>query len=78
MQMYEGNAECKKWAQPNNRHIQHFGSNLLHFQWVGPISDINAEFDLINKDGGDEILFTEFIDWALEKDLDIEDDDDNC
>ena len=49
----------------------------MHFQWVGPISDINAEFDQINKDGGDEILFTEFIDWALEKDLDIEDDDDN-
>ena len=48
----------------------------LTFQWVGPISDINAEFDLINKDGGDEILFAEFIDWALEKDLDIEDDDD--
>ena len=43
---------------------------------MGPISDINAEFDLINKDGGDEILFAEFIDWALEKDLDIEDDDD--
>ena len=33
-------------------------------------------FDLINKDGGDEILFAEFIDWALGKDLDIEDDDD--
>ena len=50
----------------------------LCIQWVGPISDIDAEFDLINKDGGgNEILFTEFIDWALEKDLDIEDDDDN-
>ena len=43
---------------------------------MGPISDIDAEFDLINKDGGDEILFAEFIDWALGKDLDIEDDHD--
>ena len=43
-------------------------------QWVGPVEDMGAEFDKIDKNGGGQILFSEFVDWALEKDLDIEDD----
>merc|ERR1712107_233110 len=36
-------------------------------KWVGEIEKIDAN-------GGGQILFTEFVDWALEKNLDIEDD----
>merc|ERR1712026_23272 len=43
-------------------------------KWVGPVEDMGAEFDKIDKNGGGQILFSEFVDWALEKDLDIEDD----
>merc|ERR1712062_721126 len=43
-------------------------------QWVGPIEDLEAEFAKIDKNGGGQILFGEFVDWALEKDLDVEDD----
>eukprot|EP00090_Calanus_glacialis_P000251 TRINITY_DN10165_c0_g1_i1.p1 TRINITY_DN10165_c0_g1~~TRINITY_DN10165_c0_g1_i1.p1 ORF type:complete len:183 (-),score=50.60 TRINITY_DN10165_c0_g1_i1:189-737(-) len=42
--------------------------------WVGPIDDMEAEFAKIDKNGGGQILFSEFVDWALEKNLDIEDD----
>ena len=41
---------------------------------MGPVEDMGAEFDKIDKNGGGQILFGEFVDWALEKDLDIEDD----
>ena len=44
------------------------------FQWVGPIEDLEAEFAKIDTNGGGQILFGEFVDWALEKDLDVEDD----
>ena len=44
--------------------------------WVGPIADMAAEFDAIDKNGGGQILFDEFVDWATSKNLDIEDDDD--
>ena len=44
--------------------------------WVGPIGDMSAEFDTIDKNGGGQILFDEFVDWATAKNLDIEDDDD--
>eukprot|EP00090_Calanus_glacialis_P031560 TRINITY_DN5238_c0_g1_i2.p1 TRINITY_DN5238_c0_g1~~TRINITY_DN5238_c0_g1_i2.p1 ORF type:complete len:184 (-),score=66.55 TRINITY_DN5238_c0_g1_i2:124-675(-) len=43
-------------------------------KWVGPIEDLEAEFDSIDTNGGGQVLFNEFIDWALAKDLDIEDD----
>lgn len=71
-------------------------------KWVGPIEDMEAEFDkvFINYDltlhplllifltialirqfvfqidtnNGGQVLFTEFVDWALEKNLDLEDD----
>jgi len=43
-------------------------------KWVGEIEDLDAEFDKIDKNGGGQILFSEFVDWCLEKNLDIEDD----
>ena len=47
---------------------------MIYLQWVGPIEDMDAEFAKIDKNGGGQILFSEFVDWALEKNLDIEDD----
>ena len=41
---------------------------------MGEIEDYEAEFDAIDVNGGGEILFDEFVDWALSKELDIEDD----
>ena len=35
-----------------------------------------AEFESIDKNGGGQILFAEFVDWALSKNLDLEDDED--
>ena len=35
---------------------------------------MHAEFDRIDTNNGGQILFSEFVDWALEKKLDIEDD----
>merc|ERR1739848_828319 len=43
-------------------------------KWVGPIEDLEAEFEKIDTNAGGQILFTEFVDWALEKNPDIEDD----
>ena len=43
-------------------------------KWVGPIDDWEAEFDKIDTNNGGQILFKEFVDWALEKNLDLEDD----
>ena len=48
--------------------------NIAAFQWVGPIDDMEVEFAKIDTNGGGQILFSEFVDWALEKNLDIEDD----
>jgi len=47
-------------------------------KWVGPIEDLEAEFEAIDTNSGGQILFTEFVDWALEKNLDIEDDEDEA
>ena len=44
--------------------------------WVGPIDDIEAAFAEIDTNGGGMILFIEFVDWAIAKSLDLEDDDD--
>lgn len=43
-------------------------------RWVGPIADMEEEFASIDKNGGGQILFNEFVDWALAKNLDLEDD----
>ena len=37
---------------------------------------MEAEFDAIDKNGGGQILFDEFVEWATAKNLDIEEDDD--
>ena len=44
--------------------------------WVGKIADPTAEFHKIDKNGGGQILFDEFCEWAIAKNLDLEDDDD--
>eukprot|EP00095_Tigriopus_kingsejongensis_P009679 maker-scaffold84_size396325-snap-gene-1.14 protein:Tk09679 transcript:maker-scaffold84_size396325-snap-gene-1.14-mRNA-1 annotation:"flagellar calcium-binding protein" len=43
-------------------------------KWVGEVEDMGAEFDKIDVNGGGQILFNEFVDWALAKNLDLEDD----
>merc|ERR1739848_183486 len=40
-------------------------------KWVGPIEDLEAEFDSIDTNSGGQILFSEFVDWALKKNPDI-------
>jgi len=42
--------------------------------WVGPVEDMEAEFNIIDDNGGGIILFDEFCEWALAKKLDLEDD----
>ena len=44
--------------------------------WVGPIGDMEGEFKKIDTNGGGHILFDEFVQWAIAKNLDLEDDDD--
>ena len=44
-------------------------------KWTGEtLEDMEAEFDSIDENGGGQILFGEFVKWALDKNLDIEDD----
>ncbi|XP_075247975.1 flagellar calcium-binding protein-like [Convolutriloba macropyga] len=45
-------------------------------EWVGNIDDVDAEFKKVNWNSSSVILFEEFVDWAIVKDLDLEDDDD--
>ncbi|KAL5250048.1 hypothetical protein ACHWQZ_G015950 [Mnemiopsis leidyi] len=45
--------------------------------WVGKIEDIEVEFKKIDANGGGTILFDEFCEWAIKKNLDLEDDDDD-
>merc|ERR1739847_263525 len=43
-------------------------------KWIGSeIEDMEAEFGKIDTNDGGQILFTEFADWALEENLDLED-----
>ena len=44
------------------------------FQWVGPVEDMEKEFRKIDTNKGGQILFSEFIEWALVKNLDLDDD----
>ena len=37
---------------------------------------MDKEFDIIDENGGGQILFDEFCEWAIRKGLDLEDDDD--
>jgi len=44
-------------------------------KWVKePVEDFEAEFEKIDENKGGQILFKEFVKWALEKNLDLEDD----
>ena len=45
-------------------------------KWTGPIKNADAAFREIDKNNGGFILFDEFCDWAIKKNLDLEDDDD--
>ncbi|KAK3251352.1 hypothetical protein CYMTET_39307 [Cymbomonas tetramitiformis] len=44
--------------------------------WGLDIADPEAEFQIIDANGGGMVLFIEFADWAIKKNLDLEDDDD--
>ena len=44
---------------------------------MGEIEDFDAEFDSIDTNEGGMILFKEFVAWALDKNLDVEDDHDS-
>lgn len=44
--------------------------------WGVKIDDAEATFQEVDKNGGGQILFDEFSDWAIKKGLDLEDDDD--
>jgi Ca2+-binding EF-hand superfamily protein len=43
--------------------------------WGADITDAEAEFKKIDKNGGGQVLFDEFAHYALSKNLDLEDDD---
>ena len=45
-------------------------------KWVGPIDDMEATFKEVDINGGGMILFSEFVRWAINRSLDLEDDDD--
>ena len=45
-------------------------------KWVGKIDDPEATFREIDTNSGGKILFIEFCEWAIKKQLDLEDDDD--
>lgn len=45
--------------------------------WVGEIADPEAVFNQIDDNHGGQILFDEFCKWAIKKNLDLEDDDDD-
>ena len=45
--------------------------------WGVKIDDAKAEFDTIDKNSGGQILFQEFAEWAMKKNLDLPDDGDS-
>jgi Ca2+-binding EF-hand superfamily protein len=44
--------------------------------WGIEINDVDETFKEVDSDGHGKILFKEFSDWAIRKNLDLEDDDD--
>ena len=57
--------------------LQEFlAAKLMIEKWVGKLDDPVAEFNLIDGNGGGQILFDEFCDWSCKKHLDLDDDDD--
>ena len=47
-------------------------------KWVGIIENPQEEFNKIDADGGGTISFDEFCDWAITKNLDIDDKENNA
>ncbi|KAK3244780.1 hypothetical protein CYMTET_45624 [Cymbomonas tetramitiformis] len=45
-------------------------------RWGLEISDPEAQFQMIDKNGGGLVLFDEFAEWAIKENLDLEDNDD--
>lgn len=45
-------------------------------EWGIKITNAQSAFNEIDTNGGGHVLFDEFVDWALEKNLDLEDDED--
>ena len=45
-------------------------------KWVGPLKNPDEVFKQIDVNKGGFILFDEFCEWAIRKNLDLEDDDD--
>jgi len=45
-------------------------------KWGLNVKDPAATFKEIDKDHGGMILFNEFVEWAIKKNLDLDDDDD--
>lgn len=43
-------------------------------KWVGPIDNMEEEFDQIDSNDGGQILFREFVLWCLSRNLDLDDD----
>jgi Ca2+-binding EF-hand superfamily protein len=52
------------------------GARRIIEKWVGKMSDPEKEFKSIDKNGGGQILFDEFCDWSVKKNLDLDDDND--
>ena len=62
-------------SDDNRIDLKEFTAALLSLvRWVGHVADPVAEFNKIDKNGGGQILFNEFVPWALSKNLDLEDD----
>ena len=62
----------------NDRRIslEEFTSVVPRFEeWGLKLEDPAAEFEAIDTNGGGQILFDEFSEWAIRKGLDLEDDD---
>eukprot|EP00754_Rhynchopus_humris_P007730 Rhum_TRINITY_DN13544_c0_g1::Rhum_TRINITY_DN13544_c0_g1_i1::g.60666::m.60666 len=45
-------------------------------KWGVRVTDAEGTFKEIDKNGGGQVLFDEFVDWGVKKGLDLEDDDD--
>eukprot|EP00088_Acartia_fossae_P000032 TRINITY_DN10009_c0_g1_i1.p1 TRINITY_DN10009_c0_g1~~TRINITY_DN10009_c0_g1_i1.p1 ORF type:complete len:243 (-),score=68.67 TRINITY_DN10009_c0_g1_i1:75-773(-) len=68
-------SEFVEWAMAKdlNIEVEEFANSKDAIErWVGVIEDMDAEFDSIDVNEGGEILFSEFVEWAMAKDLNIE------
>ena len=71
-------AERLRYAQTGLLHFRTSPSCAGHYGRSGYVApdQVEAEFKLIDTNGGGIVLFDEFADWAIKKELDLEDDDD--